>query len=146
MTAGHETVPIYPRLLDCFPSLKSFPGCKVPLTETPAYFRTTYMRRTTPSPVAPSRASVPANRTADNSDEESDGGNDEAIALPSTCMGSAGTRQDELPTIPPPSQYWKLKKLDHSANVMDYWIKSCQQWDIEGIESDILVVMGGAAV
>ena len=60
---------------------------------------------------------------------------EEEIAIPST-MGPS-TRQADLPTIPPPQQFWVLKKLDASANVMDYWIKSDKAWDIEGIESDI---------
>lgn len=64
-------------------------------------------------------------------------GDEDEIAIPS-CM-SADSRQADLPTCPPPHEYWKLKKIDPSANVMDYWIKSSQEWDIDGIESDIAV-------
>ena len=60
---------------------------------------------------------------------------EEEIAIPST-MGP-NTRQSDLPTSPPPAQFWILKKLDASANVMDYWIKAEKAWDLEGIQSDI---------
>ncbi len=60
---------------------------------------------------------------------------EEEIAIPST-MGPT-TRQSDLPTSPPPAQFWVLKKLDASANVMDYWIKAEKVWDLEGIQSDI---------
>ena len=62
---------------------------------------------------------------------------EEEIAIPSTLGPS--TRQSDLPSSPPPIQFWKLKKLDLSANVMDYWVKSEKAWDIEGIESDIIL-------
>jgi hypothetical protein len=64
---------------------------------------------------------------------------DEEIAIPSGMPPT--TKATDLPTTPPPSQYWKLKKLDPSANVMDYWIKSTQEWDLDGIESDISVCL-----
>ncbi len=66
-------------------------------------------------------------------------GDEEEIAVPS-CM-PADSKQSDLPTSPPPFQYWRLKKLDPTANVMDYWIKSSQEWDIDGIESDITVCL-----
>jgi hypothetical protein len=62
------------------------------------------------------------------------------IAVPSAMPAS--TKHGDLPTQPPPIKYWKLKKLDNSANVMDYWIRSSQEWDIDGIESDIAVCLG----
>jgi hypothetical protein len=62
---------------------------------------------------------------------------EEDIAIPSGMPPN--TKQGDLPTIPPPPAYWKLKKLDPAANVMDYWIKSRHEWDIDGIESDIAV-------
>ena len=60
---------------------------------------------------------------------------EEEIAIPST-MGPP-TRHSDLPTSPPPPQFWVLKKLDASANVMDYWIRAEKVWDLEGIQSDI---------
>ena len=60
---------------------------------------------------------------------------EDEIAVPSS-MGP-GTRQCDLPTIPPPQVFWRLKKLDMTANAMDYWIKSDNAWDVDGILSDI---------
>jgi hypothetical protein len=56
-----------------------------------------------------------------------------------SCLPSGTTlvQNDELPTKPPPPVYWRLKRLDASADVLDYWIRSTQQWDLEGIESDL---------
>ena len=64
---------------------------------------------------------------------------DEDIAIPSGMPPS--TKRSDLPSLPPPPQYWKLKKLDPSANVMDYWIKGSNEWDLEGIESDVSVCL-----
>ena len=88
---------MFPRVIDCFPAMRSFPGCFAPDDE--------YVF-----------------------DEYS------GIAIPSGMPLS--TTHEELPTIVPPLEYWKLKRLDNSANVMDYWIKSSQEWDIRGLESD----------
>jgi hypothetical protein len=68
---------------------------------------------------------------------------DEDIAIPSGMPAS--TKISDLPTVPPPSQYWRLKKLDATANVMDYWIRSSNEWDLDGIESDITVCLAQSA-
>jgi hypothetical protein len=60
---------------------------------------------------------------------------EEEIAVPSS-MGP-GTRQSDLPTSPPPGVFWRLKKLDPTANAMDYWVKGDDGWDVDGILSDI---------
>ena len=60
---------------------------------------------------------------------------EEEIAIPSS-MGPE-TRQCDLPTTPPPQVFWRLKKLDPTANVMDYWVKTENAWDLDGILSDI---------
>jgi hypothetical protein len=60
---------------------------------------------------------------------------EDEIAIPSS-MGP-GTRQSDLPTSPPPQAFWRLKKLDPTANAMDYWVKAHDCWDAEGIISDI---------
>jgi hypothetical protein len=104
----------------------------VPETDNPAYFKATYTRRQRSKPAFSPTPSYSASCSSSSGEESED-----EIAIPS-CM-SSGTKQSELPTVPPPHQYWRLKKLDHSASVMDYWIKSTQQWDIDGIESDIAV-------
>ena len=126
-------VPQFPRIVDCFPPLAAFPGCSVPH----------------PVEVQSSSLSYPIIHSDFGSHDQSMGpsqpvifpspSDDEDIAIPSGMPPS--TRQSDLPTIPPPPQYWRLKKLDPSANVMDYWVKSSQQWDIDGIESDIAVSM-----
>ncbi len=73
----------------------------------------------------PSQANFPPTMFAPREDE---------IAVPST-MGP-GTRQGDLPTSPPPQLFWRLKKLDPSANAMDYWVKADNGWDLDGIQSD----------
>ena len=60
---------------------------------------------------------------------------DAVVAIPSGMPLT--TSSSDLPSIPPPRQYWQLKRLDNSANVMDYWIKNSQEWDISGLESDV---------
>jgi hypothetical protein len=56
---------------------------------------------------------------------------EDEIVIPSS-MGS-GTRQSDLPTSPPPLAFWRLKKLDPSANAMDYWVKAENAWDVDGL-------------
>ena len=125
-----EYLRIYPRVVDCFPPLESFPGCKAPEMSAPIYYKP-------PVPVPQRRDPIYVSiRTPDELPEETSFEAQE-IAIPSSMP--PGTTQADLPTIPPPIQYWRLKKIDNTANVMDYWIKSSQQWDIEGIESDIAV-------
>ncbi len=131
-----EYVRIYPRVVDCFPPMHSFPGCKAPNKDAPVYYKPTH---SVPSSRDVSFVSI---RTPDEVPEESAVGVQE-MAIPSSMP--QGTTQADLPTIPPPTQYWRLKKIDQSANVMDYWIKSSQQWDIEGIESDIAVSQAAGA-
>lgn len=132
-TSEDEYLRIYPRVIDCFPPLQSFPGCRAPAKDAPIYYK----------PLVPVSASLSSRdtsyvaiRTPDEVTEDSPSVIQE-IAIPSSMP--QGTTQADLPSIPPPIQYWRLKKIDQSANVMDYWIKSSQQWDIEGIESDIAV-------
>ncbi|KAF4677436.1 hypothetical protein FOL47_001648 [Perkinsus chesapeaki] len=43
----------------------------------------------------------------------------------------------ELPTTCPPFEFWLLKKLDKSVCVFDYWVRSSECWDTEGILSDL---------
>jgi hypothetical protein len=128
-------VPQFPRIVDCFPPLKELPGCCVKQIEEFRGSSLSYdvnesasssLHSTSslfPSVVTPSPLPSPAD--------------EEGIAIPSGMPAS--TKQTDLPSIPPPKKYWKLKKLDPTANVMDYWIKSSQEWDIDGIESDIAV-------
>jgi hypothetical protein len=117
---------IFPRIVDCFPPLKPLPGCSVP-PEQPAYS----------SSLSYSEKALSARHVMIPTPSD-----DEEIAIPSGMPPS--TRMSDLPTTPPPSQYWKLKKLDPSAHVMDYWIRSSHGWDIDGIESDISVCIGQA--
>ncbi len=49
----------------------------------------------------------------------------------------SGTTLSDLPTVPPPVEFWKLKYVDHTARAMDYWDKTHQRWDIAGIQSDM---------
>jgi hypothetical protein len=144
-----EAVPIYPRVIDCFPPLRALPGCKVVEKPEPCYFRSTYIRPhpeqlnsrkpcvSVPTSAAPSPTSSSVRGAEEDMDDMYGNFGSKDIAIPSGMRET--TTQADLPTVPPPPQYWKLKQLDHSANVMDYWIKSTQQWDIEGIESDIAV-------
>ena len=127
-------IPQFPRIVDCFPPLRSLPGCSIRQTEkmgTSLFYNDhetsiiSHLPHSIIPIVTPSTSPSPS---------QSD---DEEIAIPSGMDPS--TTQADLPTLPPPPQYWKLKKLDNSANVMDYWIKSSQEWDIDGIESDITV-------
>lgn len=129
-TSEDEYLRVYPRVVDCFPPLQSFPGCRALEKPAPMYYRPLII--TTPS----RDTSLVAIRTPDEPPEDVSAASQE-IAIPSSMP--PGTTQSDLPSIPPPIQYWRLKKIDPSANVMDYWIKSSQQWDIEGIESDIAV-------
>jgi|LauGreDrversion4_2_1035121.scaffolds.fasta_scaffold367142_2 hypothetical protein len=131
-----EYLRIYPRVVDCFPPLESFPGCKAPEMSAPIYYRPAV---SVSQPREPLFVSI---RTPDEPPEETPVEAQE-IAIPSSM--APGTTQSDLPSIPPPIQYWRLKKIDHTANVMDYWIKSSQQWDIEGIESDIAVSQAAGA-
>lgn len=125
-----EQVPIFPRIMDCFPSMKTFPGCSVVPGEILTYQVTYQSNSRTPSTVVPPVS--PAQ--CENQSTRSESCDEEEIAIPSGMPQS--TKHADLPTVPPPSEYWKLKRLDHSANVMDYWIKSSQEWDISGLESD----------
>ena len=128
--SDEEYLRIYPRVIDCFPPLQSLPGCRAPAKEAPIYYKPILHPALIPS----RDTSFVAIRTPDELPEESPV---QEIAIPSSMP--QGTTQADLPSLPPPIQYWRLKKIDQSANVMDYWIKSSQQWDIEGIESDIAV-------
>jgi len=98
-----------PTLMECLPTLRKFPGVS---------------DLTSSSSMSPFQAMYPHFQPRE-----------EEIAIPST-MGPT-TRQSDLPTSPPPPQFWALKKLDASANVMDYWIRAEKVWDLEGIQSDL---------
>lgn len=116
----------FPRVVDCLPPLPSLPGCSVPVEEIHSS--------------SLSYASAPGNQIPQShsfSIMVPSPSDDDDIAIPSGMPPS--TRQIDLPSVPPPAQYWRLKKLDPSANVMDYWIRSTREWDIDGIESDISV-------
>lgn len=115
---------LFPRIVDCFPPLRPLPGCSVP-----------------PQPLSYSSSlSHSENTSSERVSMMASPSEEEEIAIPSGMP--ATTTISDLPTTPPPVQYWKLKKLDPSSNVMDYWIKSSHEWDIDGIESDIAVCEG----
>ena len=97
-----------PSLLECLPPLRRFPGVAEARPISMTQWESLYAQ------YAP---------------------REEEIAIPSTLGPS--TRQADLPTSPPPAIFWRLKKLAPSANVMDYWIKAENAWDLEGIESDL---------
>lgn len=121
----------YPRIVDCFPPLKPLPGCSVPVEQ--AYSSSlNYGSQPSLSSSTPSSSAVHVPSRFPFLVSPSD---DEEIAIPSGMPST--TKISDLPNIPPPPQYWKLKKLDSSSNVMDYWIKGSQEWDLDGIESDI---------
>ena len=121
----------FPRIVDCFPPLQPLPGCSVPVEQIYSsslnYGSQTSHPSSSPSSSAIHISSRPSFLISPSDDEE--------IAIPSGMPST--TKISDLPTVPPPLQYWKLKKLDPSSNVMDYWIKSSQEWDLDGIESDI---------
>lgn len=119
----------FPRVVDLFPPLKPLPGCAVPVE---AIFSSSLSYSTPPAASQEPVIAQPLRHVLVPSPSD-----DEDIAIPSGMPAS--TKQADLPTIPPPAAYWQLKKLDPSANVMDYWIKSRHEWDIDGIESDIAV-------
>jgi hypothetical protein len=133
-------IPQFPRIVDCFPALRPLPGCSVKepqIVGTSLSYMVNEEQSTLSQFPSHSVTIVTPSPSPISSPSEDD---DAAIpyGVDSTILHS------ELPTIPPPSQYWKLKKLDNTANVMDYWIKSSQEWDIDGIESDILVSSSSA--
>jgi hypothetical protein len=64
---------------------------------------------------------------------------EDEIVIPSSMP--PGTKQADLPTSPPPLIFWRLKKLDPSTNVMDYWVKGVG-WDEQGIASDLALTKG----
>ena len=123
----------FPRVIDCLPPLPVLPGCSVPAEEIHSS-SLSYSSKPSESfrnleQAEPQPFSIIVPSPSD----------DEDIAIPSGMPSS--TRHSDLPSLPPPSQYWKLKKLDPSANVMDYWIRSSREWDVDGIESDISVCL-----
>jgi hypothetical protein len=130
---SENRVVLFPRIVDCFPDLKSLPGCSVPTELT----YSSSLSYSAPS----SRCSTPGivETMEQNSILLPSPSDDDDIAIPSGMPPS--TKRNDLPSIPPPAQYWKLKKLDPSANVMDYWIKASHEWDLEGIESDVSVCL-----
>lgn len=129
---------IFPRVMDCFPSMTAFPGCTVP--SVPQYPNTSNycnVSETSPRRVrSPSDEYIPCIQIPPIPTDTTVG-DEEEILFPT----GGDSKQSDLPTIPPPHEYWKLKKIDPTANVMDYWIKSSQEWDIDGIESDIAVCL-----
>jgi hypothetical protein len=119
---------LFPRIVDCFPPLKPLPGCSVRAEQS--YSSSLTFTGSCSTSSSPHVGESLARHVLIPSIEED-------IAIPSGMPTS--TKQSDLPCSPPPPEYWKLKKLDPSANVMDYWIKSSKEWDLEGIESDIAV-------
>ncbi|KAF4657105.1 hypothetical protein FOL47_008587 [Perkinsus chesapeaki] len=57
------------------------------------------------------------------------------IAIPSTMPPD--TTAKDLPTTVPPYEFWLLKAIDRSVNIMDYWDATEHQWDMDGLVDDL---------
>lgn len=127
----YSNIFLFPRIVDCLPPLPALPGCSVPPEEIYCSSLSYTCISESSSRVSPQPHDVTIVVPSPSDDED--------IAIPSGMPSS--TRQIDLPSLPPPPQYWRLKKVDPSANVMDYWIRNSREWDIDGIESDISVTL-----